>query len=145
MLSSMPSPKTLFSCLVILLSVAVIFAAGWGSAYLRYVNRLYTYEVLDEKTLDFPPDSKVDVRHVMEFVGLGILNTDTSVVEWDDRGQKIILYKAQRGFQRSAPYVEKVETSYHALQWDDGTYRYHLEIEPLPLPPPKPSKSNTSK
>jgi len=142
-ISAMTPSRNIFSCLAILLSVAITFAAGWGLAYVKYH---YTYDVIDEKSFDFPPGSKIHVRHAFEGVGFQFLTPETSVVEWEESpGDKVVLYKARRGFQEASRHVEKIEINSHDLQWDDGRSRYRLTIEPLPRSPPSPAKADTSK
>lgn len=110
------------SCATIVLSI-ISFFCGRGYQDLR---NGYKLEVLREESVAFPLGT-VKRMQVMESVGLGFLDTDTSIIQLGD----VTLYKARRAFQESWPVVQKLKVDGNSLGWHDGHWQYQLRIDPV--------------
>lgn len=85
----------------------------------------YKLEVLNEERIETSLGT-VKRQQVMETIGMGFLDTDTSIIQLDD----VTLYKAKRAFQEGSPVARDLKVEGNALSWQDGYQRYHLTIEP---------------
>ena len=106
------------SCLLSLIT----FFCGRGYQSLKSGYKL---EVLTEELIETSLGT-VKRQQVMETIGLGFLDTDTSIIQLDD----VTLYKARRGFQEDSPVARELKVEGKTLSWQDGYQRYHLTIEP---------------
>lgn len=112
----------IWSCATIVLSIISFFC---GRSYQDLRNG-YKLEVLREESLSSPLGT-VKRLHVMESVGLGFLNTDTSIILLGN----VTLYKARRAFQESWPVVQMLKVDGNSLSWHDGHWQYQLRIDPV--------------
>lgn len=106
-----------------LLSLITFFC---GRGYQSMKNG-YKLEVLKEERVE----SSLGIikrQQVMESIGMGFLDTDTSIIQLDD----VTLYKARRDFQEGSPVARDLKVEGNTLSWQDGYQRYHLTIERVP-------------
>lgn len=87
----------------------------------------YKLEVLKEERVESTLGTLKRLQ-VMETIGLGFLDTDTSIIQLND----ITLYKARRDFQEGSPVARDLKAEGNTLSWQDGYQRYHLTIESMP-------------
>jgi hypothetical protein len=110
------------SAIAIFLLVAGLYA---GMA-IQHAKTGYHYKVHEEET---HPSSLGDfhLKYVTETVGMGFLDSGTSMIEFDGRR----LYSARRIFQEGYPVARDLKTSNDGIDWQDGEYKYHLVITKL--------------
>lgn len=87
----------------------------------------YKLEVLKEERVESTLGTLKRLQ-VMETIGLGFLDTDTSIIQLND----ITLYKARRDFQEGSPVARDLKAEGNTLSWQDGYQRYHLTVESVP-------------
>lgn len=106
------------------LLLVVCFFAG---QFYRHITSGHHYELHEEKRHDFELGG-IHWQYATDSIGLPFLDPGTTKIIFDDR----VLYEAKRGFQESAPYARNIETLGNQIRWDDGDYRYQLDISKLP-------------
>ncbi len=102
---------------------------GVGFVAGRFIERIgsgYHYEVRETKVYD---SSLGEVRwsYVSESVGMLLIDTGTTIIEFDGR----TIYKARRAWQESAPYARNIATTQGHISWEDGDYRYDLAVQKI--------------
>lgn len=113
--------------LILLFGIGVVFLTGFfgGRVYQSLTNG-YKLQVLQEESVNSPLGT-VTRKQVMESIGTGFLDTDTSIIQLDD----VTLYIAKRAFQDSQPVAQHLKAEGNTLTWDDGDRSYRLTVEPM--------------
>jgi hypothetical protein len=114
--------------IVVLIGLALSSIAFMVGRWSERMQHGYAYKVNREKVVEFQV-APIYVRQVMEHVGISPMETETSVIEVDER----TVYKAKRIFQENAPYVENVKVNNGLIEWDDGEYEFSLKMQKVPL------------
>ena len=111
---------------------AVLFAIGVAFGFIACkLNLGYYYKELHSKSYPFG-EGDVKLKHAMEYVGAGILEPETSIIELNPAiGLTITIYKAQRGFQESSPHVSDLIVERSSIRWDDGINAFDLTVTPI--------------
>jgi hypothetical protein len=118
--------------LIIASAFVVVFAiGGLLGAVVQHLRAGYWYKVL--KTQSFPfPEGKVSLSYTAESIGMPFLDPETSVLTVETQyGLPITVYKAQRIFQESYPYVQDVRIESNQVSWQDGLNTNRLTIIPI--------------
>ena len=104
----------------------VAVAAGFigGRAFERMKSG-YHVNVLSKKVYESAV-GRVEWSHISESFGAANLNPDTTMIKFEDR----IVYKAQREFQETSPFVDDVTVSDNNVRWNDGEFQFSLTVEP---------------
>jgi hypothetical protein len=119
-----------------LVCVALVTTGFVAGRVFQHLRSGYHYEVRKENIYSWKT-GEIRWRYVTESIGLPLLDPGTTILEFDGR----TIYKAKRGFQESVPFADNVKTGDNVVEWDDGKYRFRLNVEPLPAQPPFPAAS----
>ena len=111
-------------CSVIGIGLLVIgFVVG---AFYQDAMAGYHFKVIEQKEY---ASSVGAIRwiHATESIGSAFLNPDTTMIVCGDRK----IYKAQREFQESSPFADKIKVNGNVIEWEDGVSRFHLTISEM--------------
>ena len=108
--------------------VLLIVGFAAGRIY-QYCANGYDCRVIDQEEYASAL-GPIQLSHVFETVGWRVLATETTIISLGNR----TVYKAERVFQESDPYVRDIKTSGNSIAWDDGRFRFHLTMEPMKEP-----------
>ncbi|MDA3874742.1 MAG: hypothetical protein PF795_12390 [Kiritimatiellae bacterium] len=102
---------------------------GVGFQVGKYVHG-HHYEIRNEEEFSFL-NGTIYSRYTTDSIGPPILDPGTSEIQFHGavvRGLPITIYKANRGFQESTPFVNDLKVRGDEVSWDDGLYSYRLHI-----------------
>ena len=108
-------------CWVIGIGLLVIgFVVG---AFYQDAKAGYHLKVIEQKEY---ASSAGTIRwiHATESIGRAALDPGTTMIVCGDR----TIYKAQREFQESSPFADKLKVNGNVIEWEDGVSRFHLTI-----------------
>jgi hypothetical protein len=118
--------------LLLICSLLLILGFVAGRVFQK-LKHGYFYEVREQRTYPWKM-GELRWQNVTESVGLPFLDPGTTILEFNER----TIYNAKRGFQENVPFADNVKTSDNMIEWDDGEYRFRLNVEPMPPKPPSP-------
>ena len=108
-------------CSLIGIGLLVIgFVAG---AFYQDGKTGYHFEVIEQKEYASSMGTILWV-HATESIGRAFLDPGITMIVCGDR----TIYKAQREFQESSPFADKVKVNGNVIEWEDGVSRFHLTI-----------------
>ena len=108
------------------IAIFLLVASFYAGTVIQHAKTGYHYKVHEEETHPSPLGD-FHLKYVTETVGMGFLDSGTSVIEFGDRR----LYSARRVFQEDFPVARDLKTTADGIEWQDGEYNYHLVITKL--------------
>lgn len=124
-----PKKPWLLWCGIVIVLLTIGFFAGRGFQHLKTG---FHFEVREEKSYPFGA-GQIRWRYVTEHVGLPFMDTGKTLIEYCEPGKpETTLYKSEAGFQGDGPFAANITTDGNTLRWDDGEFRYKLEMESMP-------------